>query len=527
MLQGDDSLRPKILPRDRPQPYDIMESEVVPLTQDFKREQPSANDEKSTYYETSGKMTERAILVGVGDDRERIDIEYSMHELAELVKAADAKVVGTTVQNKRVIDVATYIGSGKVLEVKQLAEANEANVIVFNDELSGSQIRNLEAEIGLKVIDRTNLILDIFARRAQSRTSKLQVELAQLGYRLPRLTGYGNALSRTGGGIGTRGPGEQKLEIDKRRIRERISDIRHELKEETKVRETQKAGRQRGGEPLVALVGYTNAGKSSVMNRMLMMTAPDGESSQPGSLGASGEDSVKRVFEKDMLFATLDTFHRRVAFEDNKAMVLVDTVGFVSKLPHKLVEAFKATLEEVRDADLLLHVVDVTNENVHNQIAITEEVLRELEAYGKPTLLLLNKIDLLEASAAASDESEPLMLKSGLFDGYEALRISARTGEGFDALIERIRGKVFRSHVRVHMLIPYAEGAVYSYLCDHHHVSKTEYLADGSLIDVELDAKDYQKYKRFEVRPDGSPLTGSGTGEASSDASSEAGNRHE
>lgn len=469
-------------------------------------------EKSSTYFETSGSLTERAILVGVGDDREEIDIEYSMHELEELVMAAGAEVVGSTVQNKRIIDVATYIGSGKVQEVKQLAEANEANIIVFNDELSGSQIRNLEGDIGLKVIDRTALILDIFARRAQSRTSKLQIELAQLGYRLPRLTGYGNALSRTGGGIGTRGPGEQKLEIDKRRIRERISDIRHELKEETKVRETQKAGRQRGGEPLVALVGYTNAGKSSVMNRMLEMVVggPSAGSfekrggSQGGSQGGGpGQgDSVKRVFEKDMLFATLDTYHRRVEFEDNKAMVLVDTVGFVSKLPHKLVEAFKATLEEVRDADLLLHVVDVTNENVHNQIAITERVLRELDAVGKPTLLLLNKIDLL----APEDHDTVLVPKAGLFDGYEALRISAKTGEGFDALFETLRGKIFRGHVRVHMLIPYAEGAVYSYLCDHHHVMQTEYVEAGTLIEVELDAKDYQRYKRFEVKADGSPM---------------------
>ncbi|SCZ81336.1 GTPase HflX [Acidaminobacter hydrogenoformans] len=472
-------------------------------------------DKNSTYFETSGSLTERAILVGLGDDREEIDIEYSMHELEELVMAADAEVVGSTVQNKRIIDVATYIGSGKVQEVKQLAEANEANVIVFNDELSGSQIRNLEGEIGLKVIDRTALILDIFARRAQSRTSKLQIELAQLGYRLPRLTGYGNALSRTGGGIGTRGPGEQKLEIDKRRIRERISDIRHELKEETKVRETQKAGRQRGGEPLVALVGYTNAGKSSVMNRMLEMVvkgpSAGGSEKSGGSQDGSQDqgDSVKRVFEKDMLFATLDTYHRRVEFEDNKAMVLVDTVGFVSKLPHKLVEAFKATLEEVRDADLLLHVVDVTNENVHNQIAITEKVLRELDAFGKPTLLLLNKIDLL----STEDHDTVMVPRAGMFDGYEALRISARTGEGFDTLFETLRGKVFRGHVRVHMLIPYSEGAVYSYLCDHHHVMQTEYVEAGTLIEVELDSKDYQRYKRFEVRPDGLPAPGSGVRE--------------
>lgn len=439
---------------------------------------------KGTYFDTSADLTERAILVGLGDERAAIDIEYSMHELAELVDADDAEVVGSIVQNKRTIEVATYIGSGKVQEVKMLAEANDANVIVFNDELSGSQIRNLENEIGIKVIDRTALILDIFARRASSRTSKLQVELAQLGYRLPRLTGYGNALSRTGGGIGTRGPGEQKLEIDKRRIRERISDIRNELKEEAKVRDTQKAGRNRGGEPLVALVGYTNAGKSSVMNRMLSIVAAEAGNTNP--------EDIKSVFEKDMLFATLDTFHRRIEFEDNKAMVLVDTVGFVSKLPHKLLDAFKATLDEVRDADLLLHVVDVTNENVANQILITEGVLRELGAFGKPTLLLLNKIDLLETTPHL-----PM--------GYESLKISARTGEGFEALIERIRREIFKDHLKVRMLIPYSEGAVYSYMCDNHHVVSTQYEGEGTLIEVEIDTKDYNRYRRFEVNEDGTP----------------------
>lgn len=440
---------------------------------------------RNQMFDNTANLRERAILVGLGDEREAIDIEYSMHELAELADAAQAEVVGTIVQNKRVIEVATYIGSGKVQEVKMLAEANDANLIIFNDELSGSQIRNLEKEIGMKVIDRTALILDIFALRATSRTSKLQVELAQLGYRLPRLTGYGSALSRLGGGIGTRGPGEQKLEIDKRRIRERISDIRHELKEEVKVRKTQKAGRSRGGEPLVALVGYTNAGKSSVMNRLLAITS--------AAAGETNPDEVKSVFEKDMLFATLDTFHRRIEFEDNKAMVLVDTVGFVSKLPHKLIDAFKATLEEVHDADLLLHVVDVTNDNIGNQIMITEEVLRELGAFGKPTLLLVNKMDLMETMPH-------------LPPGYETLKVSARTGEGFLTLMERIREHIYKDHIKVHMLIPYNEGAVFSYLCDHHNVLSTQYEENGTLIEVEIDAKDYNRFRRLEVTADGTPV---------------------
>lgn len=422
--------------------------------------------------EVLSQIEERAVLVGFNDDSQSIDIEYSMDELKELSFAADVEVVGMTVQNKKTIDAAFYIGSGKVEEVKLLAEANEANLIVFNDELSGSQIRNLENEIGMKVIDRTTLILDIFAKRATNRVSKLQVELAQLKYRRSRLIGLGGALSKTGAGVGTRGPGEQKLELDKRRINDRISEIAKQLDEEKQVRVTMRSQRQKNEIPIVALVGYTNAGKSSVMNRLLEMTNP--------------EEPDKKVFEKNMLFATLDTFNRRIELEDNRAFVLVDTVGFVSKLPHSLVQAFKATLEEVTEADLLIHVLDVTNSNMGNQKFITDQVLRELGVKDKDTIYVYNKIDLMENP-------------DDLLEGPDTLKISAKTGYQMDKLVEKIRSVIFADIVKVKMLLPFSEGQVYSYLCDKHNVLSTEYLAEGTLIEVEIDPIDLGRYRAFVV----------------------------
>lgn len=417
-------------------------------------------------------VEERAVLVGFNDESQSIDIEYSMDELKELSFAAEVEVVGMTIQNKKTVDAAFYIGSGKVEEVRQLAEANDANLIIFNDELSGSQIRNLENAIGMKVIDRTTLILDIFAKRATNRVSKLQVELAQLKYRRSRLIGLGGALSKTGAGVGTRGPGEQKLELDKRRINDRISEIAKQLDEEKQVRVTMRSQRQKNEIPIVALVGYTNAGKSSVMNRLLDMTNP--------------EEPDKKVFEKNMLFATLDTYNRRIELADNRAFVLVDTVGFVSKLPHSLVEAFKATLEEVTEADLLIHVLDVTNSNMSNQKYITDQVLREIGVKDKETIYVYNKVDLLEHP-------------ENLLDGPHALKISAKTGLNMDVLIEKIRSIIFSDIVKVKMLLPFSEGQVYSYLCDKHHVLSTEYLAEGTMIEVEIDPIDLGRYRAFVV----------------------------
>ena len=277
-------------------------------------------------------------------------------------------------------NTATLIGKGKVRELSEMCAAMEADTVVFNEELSGVQMRNLEEALGTRIIDRTVLILDIFAGRATSVEGKLQVELAQLRYRLPRLTGFGKALSRLGGGIGTRGPGEKKLETDRRHISNRIDDIKEELKKAELSRRVQRSGREKSGLPVVALVGYTNSGKSAIMNSLLAMSEKDD----------------KMVRSEDMLFATLDTKHRKITLEQGNEFILIDTVGFVSKLPHSLVEAFKSTLEEVRYADLLVHVVDSSYEDRDFQIEVTDRVVEELGAGNKDMIMAYNKMDLAD-----------------------------------------------------------------------------------------------------------------------------------
>ncbi|MFQ9894517.1 MAG: GTPase HflX, partial [Emergencia sp.] len=317
----------------------------------------------------------RAILVGL---QRREDISYSMEELKGLAEAANIDVLGKVIQILEKPNTATLIGKGKVEEVAELAANMEADMVIFNDELTGMQIRNLEEAVGIRVIDRTILILDIFAARADSREGKLQVELAQLRYRLPRLTGFGKSLSRLGGGIGTRGPGEKKLETDRRHIERRVDDIKRELADLRRTRGVQRSRREKSGIPVVALVGYTNSGKSALMNRLLSQT----------------DKEEKTVTEKNMLFATLDTQQRSIRLDTNREFILIDTVGFVSKLPHSLVEAFKATLEEVLYADLLLHVVDASYEENSFHIQVTNQVLEEIGAAGKEKIMVFNKIDL-------------------------------------------------------------------------------------------------------------------------------------
>ncbi len=402
-----------------------------------------------------------AVLVGMHTGgRSEISIEDSMDELAELATAAGAEVRGRLIQNRPTIDAATYIGKGKVEEVRLMVETEGAEIVIFNDELSGAQIRNLEAAIDCKVVDRTALILDIFAQRARSSAARLQVELAQLRYSLPRLTGLGISMSRTGGGIGTRGPGEQKLEMDRRRIRDKITDLMRELDDEKKIRETQRSKRQKSDIPVVALVGYTNAGKSTVMNRLLTL----GETT----------DAEKQVFEKDMLFATLDTNHRRISLEDRKDFILIDTVGFVSKLPHALVQAFKATLEEVAEADLLLQVVDISNENHHMQMQVTETVLTELGVKDKRMIYLFNKIDRMPEGHESQRRDD-------------MLQISAKTGQGIDALMARLRAELFSAWQSTRVLIPYSKGELSSYLHEQYSVVRSEYQEDGILFEAELD----------------------------------------
>lgn len=409
----------------------------------------------------------RALLVGL---QRREDISYSMEELAGLAEAANIQVLGKVVQVLERPNTATFIGKGKVEEVAEMARNMECDVVIFNDELTGMQLRNLEDAIGVRVIDRTILILDIFAARADSKEGKLQVELAQLKYRMPRLLGFGKALSRQGGGIGTRGPGEKKLETDRRHIERRIDDIKDELEQLRKTRGVQRQKREKSGIPVVALVGYTNSGKSAMMNRLMTLT----------------DKEEKSVTERDMLFATLDTQQRSVKLDTNHEFILIDTVGFVSKLPHSLVEAFKATLEEVNYADLLLHVVDAGYEENHFHIQVTNQVLEEIGAADKEKLMVFNKIDL-------NPDFEPPAT------GQEHVFVSAKENINIDVLIEKIKERIFADKVRTKMLIPYTRGDISSYLCEKALVESMEYLENGTLLAVELRLEDYQRYKEYEV----------------------------
>ena len=421
------------------------------------------------------ELQEKALLVGLNitstarrsDD---IDINDSMEELKELAKAAGAEVVGSVVQNRQSKEAASYIGKGKVEEIKAYSESLGATMIVFNDELSGAQIRNIEEIVGKKVIDRTTLVLDIFAQRAKSKEGKLQVELAQLKYRLPRLYGMGGEMSRTGAGIVTRGPGEQKLEVDKRNILNKAADIRRELKEVKKNRETQRVQRIKSNVPIVALVGYTNAGKSTLLNE-LIKTHKDYE-------------KEKEVFAKDMLFATLDVTLRKALLPNKKEFLAVDTVGFVSKLPHALVEAFKATLEEVQYADLILHVIDATNDSYELQKNTTESVLKELGVEDKKTILVYNKIDRLELDIYPKNTDN-------------VVYISAKQGINMDKLLNMIEENLMGNTYPVTLLLPYDKGQVFSKLKDKYNIENFEYVENGTTVDVNLDEEDYNIYKEY------------------------------
>lgn len=415
----------------------------------------------------------RAIIVGL---QWKGDIESSMDELEGLCEADGIQVIGRVEQSLDKPNTATLIGKGKVEELAQLCANMDIDTVVFNDELSGIQIRNLEDALGTRVIDRTILILDIFADRATSREGKLQVELAQLQYRMPRLTGFGKYLSRLGGGIGTRGPGEKKLETDKRHIAGRIDDIKADLAKAEKNRNVQKSERAKSGMPVVALVGYTNSGKSALMNRLITMFEEEGN-------GLAEDKSVK---SQDMLFATLDTAHRKVSMGKGMDFILIDTVGFVSRLPHNLVEAFKSTLEEVKDADLLIHVVDNAKaEEREFQIEVTEKVIGQLGAGGTQTLMAYNKMDIAP--------EKPMDMSVN-----DAVYISAKTGEGMDELAGKIRGALFGSMVETSLLIPYDKGSIVSYICDNAQVEEIDYRADGTLIRGRFRNEDYGRYRQYE-----------------------------
>ena len=409
----------------------------------------------------------RVLLVGL---QRKEDITYSMNELAGLAEAANADVLGKVIQTLEKPNTATLIGKGKVEEVAELVRNMDADTVIFNDELSGAQLRNLEDALGVRVIDRTILILDIFAARAESREGKLQVELAQLKYRMPRLIGFGKSLSRLGGGIGTRGPGEKKLGTDRRHIERRMDDIKEELVQLRKTRSVQRSKREKSSIPVVALVGYTNSGKSALMNRLLSET----------------DKEEKSVMERDMLFATLDTKQRSIKLDTNHEFILVDTVGFVSKLPHSLVEAFKATLEEVLYADLLLHVVDASYEENKFHIDVTNRVIDEIGAGDREKVTVFNKIDL-------NPDFEPPAT------GTEQLFVSAKENINIDKLIETIKSRVFADKVSTQLLIPYDRGDISSYLCEKALIKSMDYEADGTRITLEMNQEDYQRLKKYEI----------------------------
>ncbi len=410
----------------------------------------------------------RAILVGLQNSE---NISDSMEELDGLAEADGILVAGQMIQNRNRPDSTFYVGKGKVAEISEFCSANGCDMVIFNDELSGAQIRNLENELDLIIIDRTTLILDIFANRALSKEGKLQVEFAQLQYRLPRLRGMGKSLSRTGGGIGTRGPGEMKLETDRRHIQTRMDEIRKEIEEIKGSRSTQRAKREKSQLPLVALVGYTNAGKSALMNKFLSISNKD----------------EKKVYEEDMLFATLDTATRKVKLDTSHEFVVIDTVGFVSKLPHALVKAFKSTLEEVLSADLILMVIDSKHMHYKFQIDVTKSVLKELGVENKDIILVYNKADLLEEKIIPINEE------------HKSILISAKTGYNFDELTDVILGKLFSDRRIVEMIIPFDKGQIVSFLCEKYEIMNLEYLPEGTLIKAEISTEDENRLTTYVI----------------------------
>lgn len=421
------------------------------------------------------RRRERTLIVGLELTMDTIDIDTSLDELQELVQAAGGVVVSRIAQKRDSIHPAYFIGKGKVEEIKLYCEELDIDAVVFNDELSGAQIRNLEKIIDKKIVDRTNLILDIFATRATSKEGKLQVKLAQLKYRLPRLVGMRDYLSREGGGIGTRGPGEQKLETDRRHILREINNIEKQLKEVEANRQITRKRRHNSNYPIVALVGYTNAGKSTLLNRLM-----DDES-----------DESKQVFVKDILFATLDTSLRRARLPNGQIYLLTDTVGFVSKLPTHLIEAFKGTLEETKYADMLLHVVDASNSDIDIQIKTTIEILKELEVLDKPIITVFNKMD--------RTDIQSLIYESNLVG--EKIFISAKNDVNIDKLKLLIQEKLPQEYKYILMKIPYDKQTILNYFMNNYEIENLRHEEDGTYFDLAINILDYERYKDYIVNP--------------------------
>ncbi len=400
------------------------------------------------------QLQERVILVGVSE-QEQDDTKDSLVELEELAKTAGAKVVGTVIQNLASIHPGTYVGSGKLEEIKDLIWELSATGIICDDELSPAQIRNMEQALDCKIMDRTLLILDIFADRATTSEGKIQVELAQLKYRLSRLVGLGRSLSRLGGGIGTRGPGEKKLEMDRRLINHRVAQLNRELKDVVRHRDVNRSQRMRTPIKSAAIVGYTNAGKSTLLN---LLTDAD-------------------VYEEDQLFATLDPTTRQLELPDGQRLLLTDTVGFIRKLPHHLVDAFKSTLEEAKYADFILHVVDASNPQWDKQMHIVYETLRQLGVEDKKVVTLFNKCDQITGEEPYQD------LRADM-----TLHISARTGAGIEELLSILSGILREDKVMIEQLISYRNAGMIQQIRTYGELLKEEYREDGIFVQAYVPA---------------------------------------
>lgn len=417
------------------------------------------------------KRTERALLIGLEKDGvTKWDLRDAMDELRELANSAGAEVVDTVTQKLSKPTAPFYIGKGKVEQIKESFQRQQVTSVIFNDELSPAQGRNLETLLARKVLDRTQLILDIFAQRARSREGRLQIELAQLQYLLPRLTRLWTHLSRQAGGIGTRGPGETQLEVDRRRVQERIARLERELEGVRRVRNVQRQGRRRHQWPVAAVVGYTNAGKSTLLN---LMTGAD-------------------VLAADKLFATLDPTTRSFTLPNKQRVLLTDTVGFLRKLPHTLIESFKATLEEVGEADVLIHVVDLSHARVDENIAAVDEVVKELGASGKQTLMVFNKID-----ALANPELTDVYRKRF----SNSVAISARTGAGIDQFVGALEKLLGSWRMRSHFRVPLSESNLIAETHRVGHVLDLRYDGEFAVITAHVPPALEQKLRAFAFRP--------------------------
>jgi len=405
------------------------------------------------------ELEERVILIGVslsdGDDTEE-----SLRELSELADTAGAVTVATVIQNREQIHPGTYIGKGKIDEVKELAVRLNATGVICDDELSPAQLNNLEQELDMKVMDRTLIILDIFAAHARTSEGKIQVELAQLRYRQARLVGLRNSLSRLGGGIGTRGPGEKKLEMDRRLIKNRIAQLNRELEEVKRHREVTRAKRSQNRTPVAAIVGYTNAGKSTLLNKL------------------TGAD----VLEEDKLFATLDPTTRMLELTNGMQLLLTDTVGFIRKLPHHLVEAFRSTLEEAKYADIILHVVDGSSEQMETQMFVVYDTLRRLGVEDKPIVTLFNKMDREGFHGELRD-----------FKADETRQVSARTGEGLDAVKTLLEEMLRKDHIYIERLYPFHQAGIIQLIRKEGELISEEYTAEGIEVKAYVPRKIYEK----------------------------------